>query len=234
MNASGRTVAKAHYGRYYRGVLTRRIRSTRHRRFRRATSSTACTTGGGTPEPGSAKSPTTPTCESIQDSATRTPTSSSWASIRELFRRGPAGELRPQTERRFRRVARRRGQYAPVQFTDTQLGAQPSGQTFTLQKLTSSAASRIFELRTDPRMTSRYDGLSIQVTKRLSSHWQGNLLAGALEIGRPSRVEPGSPDGRRRSSAGGVELERRIARPWGQSERLRELRRVAHRRQSRS
>lgn len=66
------------------------------------------------------------------------------------------------------------GTYAPTQFTDT-LGQQPSGQTLTLFRLTSGAASRLFQLSTDPRLHSRYNGLAIQLTKRMANHWQGNF-----------------------------------------------------------
>lgn len=94
------------------------------------------------------------------------------------------------------------GTYVPVQFADT-LGREPSGQTITLQRLTSGAASRIFELRTDPRMQSHYNGVSFQVNKRMSSHWQGTFsLVLSKSEGRIGS-SLGSPTSSQSSSAGG-------------------------------
>jgi hypothetical protein len=39
-------------------------------------------------------------------------------------------------------------------------------------RLTSDPDARLFELRTDARMFTKYNGLNLQLTKRLAHHWQ--------------------------------------------------------------
>jgi hypothetical protein len=58
------------------------------------------------------------------------------------------------------------------------VGLEPSGQAFTLYRLTSAASDRVFLLTTpggpDGRgLYSRYQGVTFMLTKRMSSNWQG-------------------------------------------------------------
>ncbi len=49
------------------------------------------------------------------------------------------------------------------------------GKTFDLLQLTSGASSRLFELSNVDGMESTYKGFNLQVSKRMSSRWQGNF-----------------------------------------------------------
>ena len=60
------------------------------------------------------------------------------------------------------------GTYAPVQIA-------AEGKTFDLQRLTSGAASRLFLLTNPGDISNSYKGLNFQITKRMSSRWQGTL-----------------------------------------------------------
>jgi hypothetical protein len=63
------------------------------------------------------------------------------------------------------------GQYVPVPFVDN-LGTDPSGQTIIVQKLVSDPSQRVFELTNPPRLFTKYDGGTFAITKRMSNHWQ--------------------------------------------------------------
>jgi hypothetical protein len=69
------------------------------------------------------------------------------------------------------------GTYVPVSYVDN-VGLEPSGQTFTVYRLTSPASDRVF-LLTTPRgpdgkgLYSRYQGATFMLTKRMSNNWQG-------------------------------------------------------------
>jgi Carboxypeptidase regulatory-like domain len=60
------------------------------------------------------------------------------------------------------------GRYATVTRT-------AEGQTFTLQQLTSGAASRIFQLTNRDEMEAKYRGVHFQVNKRMSNRWQATV-----------------------------------------------------------
>lgn len=69
------------------------------------------------------------------------------------------------------------GQYVQVPYVDS-VGADASGQTFMVWRLTSPAGNRIFNLTT-PRgpdgrgLYTRYHGATFMLTKRMSNNWQG-------------------------------------------------------------
>jgi hypothetical protein len=64
------------------------------------------------------------------------------------------------------------GTYEPVSHTDS-VGVDATGQAFTVYRLTSPAASRIF-LQTNPDgLYTRYNGVTFVATKRMASNWQG-------------------------------------------------------------
>jgi outer membrane receptor protein involved in Fe transport len=66
------------------------------------------------------------------------------------------------------------GTYVPVAYQDT-TGAEPTGQTFTLFQLTSDPDGRLFQLTNPDAMFSRYHGLIVQAIKRMSDNWQGTF-----------------------------------------------------------
>ena len=64
------------------------------------------------------------------------------------------------------------GQYVQVPYVDN-LGTDATGQTVMVYKLTSNAADRVF-LQTNPAgMYMRYNGVTFMATKRMSNNWQG-------------------------------------------------------------
>jgi hypothetical protein len=69
------------------------------------------------------------------------------------------------------------GQYVQFPYVDN-VGIDASGQTFNLWRLVSPASDRVF-LLTTPRgpdgrgLYNRYNGATFMLTKRLSNHWQG-------------------------------------------------------------
>jgi hypothetical protein len=49
------------------------------------------------------------------------------------------------------------------------------GKTFSLQQLTSAASTRLFQLTNPGNIDNNYKGFNVQVTKRMSNRWQGNV-----------------------------------------------------------
>jgi hypothetical protein len=72
------------------------------------------------------------------------------------------------------------GVYVPVNYVDN-VGREASGQTFVLQRLVSPASDRVFQLTTPGernlahRMYNRYNGVVIQAQKRMANNWQGTF-----------------------------------------------------------
>ena len=67
------------------------------------------------------------------------------------------------------------GKYAPAIYSDTK-GTEATGQDITVLRLVNSPTDRLFLLTnpdTDPtRMFSRFHGLTVQLTKHMSNNWQ--------------------------------------------------------------
>jgi hypothetical protein len=57
----------------------------------------------------------------------------------------------------------------------TQTVSLPNGQTVTALPLLNSPASRVFQITNGPGYFSRYNGLLLTLTKRLSNRWQANV-----------------------------------------------------------
>jgi len=66
------------------------------------------------------------------------------------------------------------GTYAPVTYVDN-LGVDATGQPLTFYKLTSNASNRLFSIGnpSDLGLYTRYDGLLVVLSKRMSHNWQG-------------------------------------------------------------
>ena len=64
------------------------------------------------------------------------------------------------------------GTYAQVPYVDN-VGADATGNTISVWKLTSPAASRVFLLTSPDGMFTRYKGVTMMATKRMSNNWQG-------------------------------------------------------------
>ena len=87
------------------------------------------------------------------------------------------------------------GTYRLVPFTS------PAGVNVSqVYQLTSGAASRLFQLRNDDRMFSRYNGVAFELKKRMSNRWQANFgLTLSKSTGRQGSSSARDP---RRSVAG--------------------------------
>src|SRR5262249_10251209 len=99
------------------------------------------------------------------------------------------------------------GTYVPFSYVDN-AGLEPSGQTFTLYRLTSSPTDRIF-LLTTPRgpdckgLYSRYQGATFMLTKRMSHNWQGVVsLVVSQAKGRIASSARSGPSSQQTSAAG--------------------------------
>jgi hypothetical protein len=66
------------------------------------------------------------------------------------------------------------GVYADRAFADT-AGTDASGRTLTLSRLVSNPDARLFTLTNDDRMFDKYNGVTVQVNKRMAHRWQGVL-----------------------------------------------------------
>jgi carboxypeptidase family protein/TonB-dependent receptor-like protein len=64
------------------------------------------------------------------------------------------------------------GQYTQVPYVDS-AGQNATGDTVMVYKLLSNPGDRVFVLTTPPGMFMRYNGVTMMATKRMSHHWQG-------------------------------------------------------------
>jgi Carboxypeptidase regulatory-like domain len=173
LDEAGRTVFKAHYGRYYRGIVTGEFDNA-------SPSTTARFLFDGVYD--SAGNPVNPS--KISDNTNLRIDSGFNNPYTDQFIVGFERELMANVGLNVSYIHKNStdfgawpdiaGVYAPVSVVDN-IGVQPSGQTLQLFKLTSDPGTRLFELRTDSRMSSRYNGFSAQATKRLAHHWQATL-----------------------------------------------------------
>lgn len=92
------------------------------------------------------------------------------------------------------------GTYSLVNYTGAPAGANVSQ----VYRLTNSAAARRYQLMNDDRMFTRYNGVAFEIRKRMSSRWQGNLgLTLSKSTGRlGSSSARTSPTSRQASTAG--------------------------------
>jgi Carboxypeptidase regulatory-like domain/TonB-dependent Receptor Plug Domain len=94
------------------------------------------------------------------------------------------------------------GQYELVPYVDS-VGQDATGDTLMLYKLVSDPAGRVF-LQTNPAgMYTRYHGMTLQVTKRMSHNWQGVFsLVLSRDKGRLGSSARANPTTNQSSQAG--------------------------------
>lgn len=63
------------------------------------------------------------------------------------------------------------GRYAPATYVDS-VGREASGQSITVQRLLNSPSERLFLLTNPDGMFTRFNGVTLQVVKRMSNNWQ--------------------------------------------------------------
>jgi hypothetical protein len=81
-----------------------------------------------------------------------------------------------------------RGQYAQVPYVDS-VGLDASGQTLSVYRLTTPFSQSVFQMTNVSGLYSRYNGVTITGTKRMSSNWQGTL---SLVLSKSEGREPSS------------------------------------------
>jgi hypothetical protein len=94
------------------------------------------------------------------------------------------------------------GQYVQVPYVDN-VGVDASGQTFMVYRLTSPPNNRVFLLTTPSGLYTRYNGVTLSATKRMSHNWQGTFsLVLSKATGRISSSARSSPSASQSSAAG--------------------------------
>jgi hypothetical protein len=87
------------------------------------------------------------------------------------------------------------GQYVQVPYVDS-VGRDATGQTVSVWRLTSPPNNRIFVLSTLSDLYTRYNGVTVQLTKRMANRWQGVfsvvLSRSTGRISSSARSGPGS------------------------------------------
>lgn len=83
------------------------------------------------------------------------------------------------------------GQYAQVPYADTK-GVGATNQTVTVYKLLTPFSRSVFQMTNVPGLFSKYNGVTITGTKRMSSNWQGTL---SLVLSKSEGREPASTQG---------------------------------------
>jgi hypothetical protein len=190
LDDDGRTVLLAHYGRYYRGLITLE--------FAYASPSVAPTYlfSGEYDASGNPIAPVLLLDNSNlrTDPDYRNPYTDQYIvgaehrlmkdlgiSAQFVYKRGERGSG-------YRDLT---GQYVPTTAIDD-AGVDATGQPIDLFQLVSDPADRIFELTNPDGMFTRYKGFNVQANKRMSSHWQ---LGASLTLSKS--------EGRLGSSRGG-------------------------------
>jgi hypothetical protein len=174
LDEAGRTILKAHYGRYYRGVVTGEFDSATPSVTPRFLFDGTYTSSGALGSP-----------EKISDNTNLRIDSDFKNPYTDQYIVGFERELMANLGLNVSYIHKKGndygawpdvgGTYAPISVVDT-FGTGATGQRLNLLTLTSGADSRLFQLQTDSRMFTTYNGVNIQATKRLANRWQ--LTAG--------------------------------------------------------
>ncbi len=174
LTGDGKTVLKAHYGRYYRGIITQEFDDAGPAVTPRYIFSGSYD-GAGNPADASVISDNSnlridpnfkdPYTDQFIAGFDRELFKDVGLEVNYVYKRGehPGG---------WRDIG---GEYVDAIYSDAS-GAEPSGQDITVKRLVNSKSDRLFLLTnpdTNPtRMFSRFNGVTIQLTKRMSHNWQ--------------------------------------------------------------
>jgi hypothetical protein len=93
------------------------------------------------------------------------------------------------------------GRYAQLPYVDSS-GVDATNQTLTLYKLLTPFSQSLFQMTNRPGLYSRYNGVTMTGTKRMSSNWQGTF---SLVLSRSEGREPsstGSPSAAQSGTSG--------------------------------
>ncbi len=170
LTADGKTSLKAHYGRYYRGVITGEFDDTSPSVSPRFLFS-GLYDDQGNPQDLTLVSDNTnlkvdpnfknPYTDQFIVGIEREIVKDLGISVNYVHKRG----------KRYGGWLETRGVYETVPYVDDQ-GAEANGQVIPVQALVSDPADRLFLLTNPPQMSSRFNGVTIQLTKKMSHNWE--------------------------------------------------------------
>ena len=168
LNESGSTLLKAHYGRYYRGIVTNEFDNT-------TPSITTKYVFDGTYDargnPNGLEAITDPSVLTVDPDLSNPHTDQFIVALEQQvgadlgFSVNYVGK-RSRNQTAFNDIG---GQYSLVNYTGAPAGANVP-QVYRL-----TGGSRLFQLMNDDRMFSNYDGIAFEVKKRMSNRWQANF-----------------------------------------------------------
>jgi hypothetical protein len=170
---AGRTVFKAHYGRYYRGIVTGEFDSASPSVTPRFLFDGVYDRAGNPVNPVKISDNTNlsvdpgfsnPYTDQYIVGVERELAANLGLNVSYVHKRGNDYGAWPDVG----------GVYAPISVVDT-FGSGASGKTLQLLRLVSDPDARLFQLRTDPRMFTKYNGVNIQATKRMAHSWQATF-----------------------------------------------------------
>jgi hypothetical protein len=191
LNEAGKAMLKAHYGRYYRGVVTSEFDNTTPSVTPRYYFDG--TYVNGVPNPAS--------LERVSDNSAFGVDPNFKNPYTDQFIVGYEQEIATNFGLQLNYIHKNgenygawnetQGSYVQVPYIDNR-GVDASGQTIMVYRLTTSPDARFFELTNPSQMHTRYDGVSIQAQKRMSNNWQmtGSIVfsksTGLLGSSRPT------------------------------------------------
>lgn len=106
------------------------------------------------------------------------------------------------------------GRYTQVPYVDS-AGKDASGQTVMVYKLLTPFSQSLFQMTNVPGLYSRYNGITITGTKRMSNNWQGTL---SLVVSKSEGREPSSTGGPSAAQSGTSGTFGRIPGTGGQND----------------
>ena len=185
VNESGKTIVKAHFGRYYRGVLlndftaagpsvTPRYEFDIDARGNRSNFIVVSSNTNLRIDPGYKDPYTNQFIAQIEQELT----SEMGLQVNYVYKRGyeyPG----------WQDIV---GQYSQVPYVDSR-GTDASGQTVMVNRLLTPSAQSVFLMTNPSGMYSRYNGVAISANKRLSHNWQGTF---SIVLSKSEGREPSS------------------------------------------
>jgi hypothetical protein len=203
LTSDGRTVLRAHYGRYYRGIVTGE--------FAGVGPAVAPEFLGvwdfaaNAFDPGSLSLSSDNTNLRVDPDFKAPYTDQFSASVeRELLPNfGASLHYTHKRGQRYGGYTDIGGRYTPVTFIDGE-GVDASGQPITVFRLDNDPADRVFELTNPDDMFTRYNGVIVQLNKRMSNNWQmvSSLTLGKSEGRIGSSSARGTPVSAQSATAG--------------------------------
>jgi outer membrane receptor protein involved in Fe transport len=193
LTEDGKTLLKAHYGRYYRGIITGEFSGTDPAVSPRYSFSGTYDEAGNPID----VSPLGVSNVEIDPSFKAPYTDQYVVQLeRELFADvGLSLNYVYKRGERYGAYEDVKGTYVPVTYMDTE-GMGAKGRAITVYGLTSDPSESVFQLTNPKQIYSRFNGITIRLSKRMSHHWQG---MGSLVLSRAT--------GRLVSSLGGPAAE---------------------------